>query len=234
MNEGPQQQAIVNYVVDSIQRGRSKELRIALLTHDAHDDIANRIIQRFILKFKERLQEKVPEMESRIGDTGEDLWSQYAWLIGWRHKTWTGGSCICLEFDKSNLRGLFVGVRAPNAQALEEDADEEQRKDYDPVDESTREQIHKNLSDDPIEFYRPSEPWYPAFDYLAKPFDDLTSTEALLALADVDKDKLPDSYTYNGRRFIDWLADEFLMIRDALQTVTWSGRTRKRNRLERS
>jgi len=197
-------QAIVKHVMDAVDRENSKELRIALLTRDAIDEIAERIIGKFVRKLKEKLTEEDKKMEKPKGksDPGE----KYSRIL-WRHPDWPKGAGICLEFQKHNLAGLIGGFRAPNMTTWER-LNEKDRAEYEAVDGPVREEIRRTISQASSLFSNRSTAWWPVWNWLPHPLDDWKKTDALLKVAGFE--------IYQGEALVDRIADEFVRIRKAI------------------
>lgn len=171
-------------------------------------EIRNKIIDDFVEKsLRAKLEAKDPDMELQGKLTSE----RYS-FIRWRHPTWPKGAGICLAFEKNDLSELFAGFRAPNAEALD-GMKKEEAAEYKLVDENMRKKIREATIPVTSLFGRDRPwPWWPVWQDLPPPLDNWQNTEALLMVAGVRPFE-------NNQFFVDWVADEFMKIREAVRRI---------------
>jgi hypothetical protein len=197
-------QAIVSHVLRSLEHGGT-ELRIALLTRDATDEIVCQIVRRFVENLRVELRKKDPEMElvDGLSAAPSEQWACLQWRLG----AWPQGSSICLQFH-GNLRNVFGGFSAPSEDDLKKYPDEGT---CDPVSSDTLDRIHEAVSARSVAFRGRRGDWWPVYEYLPAPLNDWRTTDASITIAGIEN--------FNGRPFIDWLVDEFTAIREAVRPI---------------
>lgn len=199
--------AIINHVIEAIDRNSDKELRIALLIREAFNDLALHILRRFVHSLAEHLQQQHPDMERLQGELGSVRYCDF----GWRHRTWPKGVSIRLEFDGTNFKWPSIGVCAPNAAALK-DTDEETRAQYVRIGEELRQDIAEAFrAQNCIISNGESSDWYPIYTYLPAPLDDWVTAETLPIIAGTER--------FEGRSLVEWMSREFVEARNALRPV---------------
>ncbi|HET7609416.1 MAG TPA: hypothetical protein VFL84_12115 [Gammaproteobacteria bacterium] len=197
-------QAIVTYLLEALKGRSAKELRIAFLTRDAVAEVVSAVIRDFVAELAAIFRDRDPAMEPLAGELGPDTFAG----IQWRHPTWRRGTAIRLEFQRSNRAAPIAGLCAPSERALVGAVGGQ----HEALDQPTRDKISAALANARgVTLLGRDSAWWPAYQYLEPPLDDWNTAHALMRVAGIE--------LHEGRMCRDWLADEFVAIRQAVRPI---------------